>query len=392
MNDQSLHELFQLTLARGLPNLDDLEANINTLPIHPDDVTTGTGTKSYTHHGGYSLLYIIVLRFRDITARIMPPTRPQGLRIIETLLKKGANPVKYRIPNSGSGTFCISTTPMYQAVSWNQTDIVELFLKYGANVDPDGRNEYMFMATGYNQFCANYDITLMLANHGANLKTARGEPLLQIFERHYSNELKHPHAYKKNQDNIQKIHALLKNGKDWANDQESRKRKEAELAEQKRLAEIERQRREAEDAEKRRQEELYKKQKELEEIEKQRLEAERQHIIWINSAEHRKQQEEYAEKQRREAEEAERVKKEEEEEADKKKREDHKGEGGSYIVWALHHIEFMNKYGSMLPESKLDQLKKETKDYFTLGKDNIPIDTFNEIVAGLPQEYIELLA
>jgi hypothetical protein len=400
MNEQLLQEIFQLTSSRGLPNLDDLEAKVNTLPVHPDSVTTGTDKKQYTYHGGHTLLFIITMRFGNITARIMPPTRPQGLRIIETLLKKGANPNKLRDPHTGSGSYHMTSTAMYYAVYDGNKDIVELFLKYGANPDPDGTNELMFIATGYNKSNACYDMTLMLANHGANLKTARNESLLQIFENHYGKEIKSPQHYKNNQDNIQKIHALLKNGKDWANNEADRKRKEAEDAERKRQAELDRQRREAADAEKRRQAEIVRKQKEAEEAEKRRLEelvrqqaeAERQRVIWLQSEEYRKQKEAEGEKQRKEAEEAELLRKEKEVEEDKEHREEHKGEGGSYIVWALHHIEFMNKYGSQLPESKMDQLKKETKDYFMLGKNNVPVETFDEIVSGLPPEYVELLA
>lgn len=100
----SHHHIWAWTL--NCRNLDKLEAFVDTLTVHPDTITTGNGMTTGTYFGGHTLLYIMALRMQEMGARIAPPkSRPVALRIIEKLLKKGADPNKYRVPNTGSGTY-----------------------------------------------------------------------------------------------------------------------------------------------------------------------------------------------------------------------------------------------------------------------------------------------
>jgi len=363
--------------------LDKLENMVDEMKCHPDSLETKNKNFPYVAHEGNSLLYEIIIKFSELTARHTPPTRPQGLRIIEKLLKKGADPNKFRRPKSGSGTFGIETCPMYQAINRNHNDIAELFFKYGGKADIDGTNELLHCASGYNHHgIPNYKMCLLLLNNGGSTKTlVRGKiTILQDFEKHYPNELKYPQSYKRYQENIQNIHKLFKNPDGTL---AAEKRKIAEAERQRQAAEAERQRQAAE-AERQRQEAEAERQR-------QAAETERQRIKWINSEEYkrqaaeveRKKQEAEAERQRQEAE----AKKQ----ADIKRREEHKAEGSSYIVWALHHIEFLNKYSNFIGEEERERIEKETKYYFELARENMPEQLFNDIVSGLSEEYMKKL-
>lgn len=304
----------------------------------------------------------------------------------------------------------LSTVPMYAAVYRNHSDIVELFLKYGGKVDLDGSNEYVHCATGFNYGTGvNYRMSVLLAKHGAQFKTARGEPLIKTFEKHYSNQLGFPKIYETKYPDVFKVHELIKYGVDHVERREqriaeeaARKKREAEEAERKRLAEIERKRQEAE---RQRLAEIERQKREAEEAERKRLaeierqkreaeEAERKRMVWLNSDEYKRQQAE-AERKRVEAEQkrkedAERKRKEQEEE-ERKKKERTNQQGCAYLVWAMHHIDYLSKYGSFLPDAFISGMKRDMQGLYRASQQLMLPEQHQEFVSGLPQEYRDLL-
>lgn len=257
-------------------SLQTLEEMVDALTVHPDTITTGDGRSSSSYHGGHTLLFMVVLRFQDLCAKIMPPARPQALRVVKKLLDKGADPNKFRIANTGSGTYCLSSTPMYTAVYRNQYDVTELLLQYGGNPNIGGENELLFCASGYNYFgVPNFKMCMLLIKYGANINapTRSKQSLKAVFESHYKNELGYPQHYKKWQTDIQQIHALLKFGPEQALREIERIRLEQERIERERLAKIEAERLERERLERER---LAKIEAERIRLEQERLERERQ--------------------------------------------------------------------------------------------------------------------
>jgi hypothetical protein len=259
------HEIYSYTLHTN--GLNKLEEAVDALTVHPDTVLN--------QYGKACLLYTVVLQFSTISARHTPPSRPQALRVVKKLLDKGADP-NFGITHHDKYGYNVSGIPMYRAVYYNHYDVVELFIKYGGNVNIGGYNELLFCSTGYSYFGGpNFKMTILLINNGANIngQVRKGkETLRQIFESHYSNELKFPQHYKQYQKDIQSIHTLLKFGPEAALRDIEMERLEKERLEKERL---EKERLERERIEKARleRERLAREQKER--IERERIERER---------------------------------------------------------------------------------------------------------------------
>lgn len=209
--------------------IDKLETFVDNLS-EPDSIITGQGS---SFSCGYTLLYMLSKNFNLFSFG----KKQQGLRIIEKLLKKGASPNKY----------CRGTdTPFNIVIKESNPELVELFLKYGANPNQDNNQEALYNASTHGS-CSkkNIDVVILLLKYGLNQhqknKYLQGMSVFEKFQKYHKSILKRE-PINKNDENIHIMYHILKYGPH----EYEKQRKLAEQQRQKELDEKEKQRKLAE--------------------------------------------------------------------------------------------------------------------------------------------------